>query len=458
MPVTYLKCVSDKKVRTVLTRIAEGLNREVIVHSGDRSYVPKGGSQTSLHLKGRAADFHVKSIQDGDVFSWLKQNYNIVFDADEAYEVIWHGEHTSTGGPHLHVGRYGENRSGYVDFKTEGIVKESSGKYEVEKVHFQSLYKAPVKGDLVSVRVSTTASVISPNIGVMSKVGAGGVNDPIDVRLIQSLLNRARMRLLESGIYFEKFDSLAEDGICGPLTRKAILIFQRDVMKMRYPDGRIDPGGPTIRTLYTVAYGSTEKVSQRVATVLNSLNHDGWSGKLAWGKVVLRIYGEEYGMKFCRKVVDICRRLGIRNPSWLMTVMHFETGGTFNPRETNKAGSGAVGLIQFMPSTAKALGTSTQALASMGAIEQLDYVERYFRQFGNKAGQAKDVDDVYFLVLYPRAFGRPDEEALFEKGTIAYSQNRGLDANKDGKVTVAEVAAKIRRRLEEGEREAIYLR
>ena len=32
-----------------------------------------------------------------------------------------------------------------------------------------------------------------------------------------------------------------------------------------------------------------------------------------------------------------------------MAVMSFETGGTFNPGILNVAGSGATGLIQFMP-------------------------------------------------------------------------------------------------------------
>ena len=38
-----------------------------------------------------------------------------------------------------------------------------------------------------------------------------------------------------------------------------------------------------------------------------------------------------------------------------MAVMSFETGGTFDPGIRNAAGSGATGLIQFMPSTAAGL-------------------------------------------------------------------------------------------------------
>ena len=39
---------------------------------------------------------------------------------------------------------------------------------------------------------------------------------------------------------------------------------------------------------------------------------------------------------------------------------------------------GATGLIQFLPSTARGLGTTTDALAGMSSVEQLNYVEKYF--------------------------------------------------------------------------------
>jgi len=55
-----------------------------------------------------------------------------------------------------------------------------------------------------------------------------------------------------------------------------------------------------------------------------------------------------------------------------MTVMFIESAATFRADITNSIG--ATGLIQFMPDTAKRLGTSTEALRKMGAINQLDYV------------------------------------------------------------------------------------
>lgn len=139
-------------------------------------------------------------------------------------------------------------------------------------------------------------------------------------------------------------------------------------------------------------------------------------------------------------------RLGAKygvNPMAILAVMYFETGGTFGADTRNAAGSGATGLIQFMPSTAEALGTTTEALARMSKVEQLVYVEKYFDQFQGKI-QGGSVDDLYMAVLWPRAIGKPEGYALFNQGTTAYEQNRGLDTNGDGQVTKFEAAAKVK--------------
>lgn len=156
---------------------------------------------------------------------------------------------------------------------------------------------------------------------------------------------------------------------------------------------------------------------------------------------------EEEFRQFESKVVDIANDLGA-SPADLMAVMRFETGGTLNPAEKNRAGSGATGLIQFMPATAKSLtGAESREAAiklmeSMTPVEQLDYVKKYLKPF---KGRLKSLEDVYMAVLWPRAVGKDNEYALFEKGTKAYWQNRGLDINKDGKITKAEATEKVRR-------------
>ena len=149
--------------------------------------------------------------------------------------------------------------------------------------------------------------------------------------------------------------------------------------------------------------------------------------------------------EFQQEVSAVAGRLGVSEAD-LMAVMSFETGGTFDPGIRNAAGSGATGLIQFMPSTAAGLGTSTGALAGMSRVQQMQYVEKYLSNKGVKGG---NLSDLYMAVLFPAAVGKPDDFVLFGRGAMsgytgrAYDQNRGLDKNGDGSVTKAEASAKV---------------
>ena len=162
---------------------------------------------------------------------------------------------------------------------------------------------------------------------------------------------------------------------------------------------------------------------------------------LAWGAKV--------SPEFRTKVKRIAARLDA-DPSWLMAAMAFETAETFSPAIHNAAGSGATGLIQFMPVTALSLGTNAAALAHMSAEAQLDYVEKYFRPW---QGRLHNLGDVYCAILFPLAVGKRDDFVLFRKGerpAARYRQNAGLDGNRDGTVTRGEAVAHIRAEYEKG--------
>ncbi|MBD4207878.1 lytic transglycosylase domain-containing protein [Staphylococcus aureus] len=136
-------------------------------------------------------------------------------------------------------------------------------------------------------------------------------------------------------------------------------------------------------------------------------------------------------------------------PVWLMGCMAWESNATFSPSIRNMAGSGAVGLIQFMPATAVDLGTSTDLLAKMTAEQQLVFVQKYFSRY---AGRLKSLGDVYMAILWPAAIGKPDDHILWsqESRPTTYRQNAGLDVDKDGAITKAECTAKVYARLMEG--------
>lgn len=145
--------------------------------------------------------------------------------------------------------------------------------------------------------------------------------------------------------------------------------------------------------------------------------------------------------QFFVKVTAISKDLKC-DPNALLAVMNSECG--LNPKARNPHG-GATGLIQFMPSTAKALGTSTDALARMSATDQLDYVAKFFKKnmqtfkMGNGPMSAADL---YSLIFLP---ARANRDVLTARGEKFYSANAGLDMDGDGKITKADLNRRIQK-------------
>jgi len=77
---------------------------------------------------------------------------------------------------------------------------------------------------------------------IESSVGSGGVNDSMDVSVVQYLLNRASARI------GTPLQLIEVDGIMGPETLAAIRAFQKRYFPKRV-DGRVDPSGETLNKL-----------------------------------------------------------------------------------------------------------------------------------------------------------------------------------------------------------------
>lgn len=208
---------------------------------------------------------------------------------------------------------------------------------------------------------------------------------------------------------------------------------QADMQALGFYDGVVDGiWGPRSEQAY----------DELIATAAGTLPRDPFEDiQMAWGKKV--------NLEFKRKVKRICEDLEIEDPDWLMACMAFETGETFSPSVENAAGSGATGLIQFMPATARGLGTTTDHLARMTAVEQLDWVKRYFEPY---RGRLHNMADVYMAILWPAGIGKLSSWALWDARTrpTTYHQNRGLDVNRDKTITRGEAVAKVEGKLRRG--------
>src|SRR5262245_15675461 len=144
-------------------------------------------------------------------------------------------------------------------------------------------------------------------------------------------------------------------------------------------------------------------------------------------------------------LVDAAQRLGI-DPDWLATVISFETAGTFSPTILNRAGSGAFGLIQFMPRTAqnilKTITTdeAVQRGRAMSFQQQLNQmVVPYFQ-----GRTMNNLEDVYLAVFYPAAMNKSDEWVIGINPSAVYTQNAGFDVDRKGYITRGDVTRKIR--------------
>ena len=128
---------------------------------------------------------------------------------------------------------------------------------------------------------------------------------------------------------------------------------------------------------------------------------------------------------FISKVKQIASNLSIK-PEYLMAIMEIESAGTFSPSIRNSLGY--VGLIQFGKPAAQDLGTTRDKLAAMSDLEQLDYVERYFKK--SKLPKNASPSTIYTAVFMPKFI---NESESFQFPPYAWVQNPALrDPTKPG--------------------------
>lgn len=162
----------------------------------------------------------------------------------------------------------------------------------------------------------------------------------------------------------------------------------------------------------------------------------------------------ELGPDFLRELAGVADRLwGTEaHADHLAAVLYVES--KFNPQAKNPHGS-ATGILQWTEHTAKAMGTTTAELAQLSAVEQLPFVERYFRDVA-KTPRSMAARDIALATL-GKGVGTSDAHVLWTAEDPHYAGNKGLDVDGDGRITSGEVrqvygsplfAAQQRARLE----------
>jgi len=156
--------------------------------------------------------------------------------------------------------------------------------------------------------------------------------------------------------------------------------------------------------------------------------------------------------EFLAKIKAWCKKhnLWADAPSAVMGCIAFETGRTFSPTIRNGAGAYYFGLIQFGKAAAQDLAqtyndprVTVEWLITLSQLEQLEWVFKYFEMWMKRGKRFTRLEDFYLTIFYPAAVGKKPDEIIFrqdvEKEKLGYTQNRGFDFNKDGKITVGEI-------------------
>jgi hypothetical protein len=168
-----------------------------------------------------------------------------------------------------------------------------------------------------------------------------------------------------------------------------------------------------------------------------TVSYDAKELKKKWDK---KAPNAKVSQAFINKVVQISKRLDC-DPNDLMSIMFIETGRTFDPNITNSIG--AVGLIQFTKIARKELNVTAEQLKSMSAEEQLDYVEKYIANAKSRRNISGHLDSatLYTLIFMPSKANLAKNDTIASRGDSYYNQNKGLDVNKDGRITKGDLSA-----------------
>jgi hypothetical protein len=131
---------------------------------------------------------------------------------------------------------------------------------------------------------------------------------------------------------------------------------------------------------------------------------------------------------FLDKVKQVAASLKF-DPIDLLAFMNLESARTFDPAITNNLGY--TGLIQFGSAAAKDLGTTTSYLRQLSRVQQMDWVEKYFRFWKWPSTQCPNptLSNLYLTILLPSCrFYAPNQKVADKsdpKTSNYYLKNQG---------------------------------
>jgi hypothetical protein len=134
-------------------------------------------------------------------------------------------------------------------------------------------------------------------------------------------------------------------------------------------------------------------------------------------------------LEFTASIEKLAKKRGL-STSELYKVIQGESG--FNPTARNK--SGATGLFQIMPGSAKELGVSTDQILKMTPAQQVDLYDKYLGRWNYSSKNRLGI-----MQAAPAFANREPEAVIYPKSSKAWKQNPGWRELNDGPITVRSI-------------------
>jgi hypothetical protein len=200
----------------------------------------------------------------------------------------------------------------------------------------------------------------------------------------------------------------------------------------------------------------------------NSINPKNHPGIGLYEQIGNQQYKSTVGSKlddeFFVRLNEMSNRLNV-SPKDMLAIMYLESG--LDPNVVNPKFS-ARGLTQIEPYVLKNLGWkgSYNEFGKLPAIEQLPYIEKYFKNVMGNSGKIHSATQLYVANFWPAALHNPDvmkgdPSAIILDGAKypkEYDANKGLDVDKDGKITYGDLMRMVNGKKKSLNQNNVYAR
>ncbi len=219
--------VAGANIDTDIRLVQEALNVTIDGDCGPKTIAAIKAFQHKLRVANATTLGEIKQHSQGQLEFSISQG--LIEVGDMTYKALFEGQMTLVNDGTFTI----EDDS----FTTDDNGQLDDGTYTIEDDTFTTDDNGQLDDGTYTIEDDTPivdTSIVAKTIN--ASVGKGGVNDKEDVKVVQSLLNGHG-------------SSLVVDGGCGSKTIKAIMIFQKNKLHFRNPDGLISAGGTTWKGL-----------------------------------------------------------------------------------------------------------------------------------------------------------------------------------------------------------------